>query len=98
MSKENPMREIKIEKVTLNMGVGEPGEKLEKLWELAKEEGLNYVYLGNVPGTEKENTYCPGCGNLLIERRGFYSEVLGLDKMMGLGSLVRCVGRLLPYP
>jgi len=30
VSKENPMREIKIEKVTLNVGVGETGEKLEK--------------------------------------------------------------------
>ncbi len=57
-----------------------PVEKLEKLWEMAKREGLNYVYLGNVPYSEKENTYCPHCGNLLIERRGFYSRIVGLDK------------------
>lgn len=57
-----------------------PVKTLEKLWRIAKEEGLKYVYLGNVPGTEKENTYCPQCGNLLIERRGFYSEIVGLDK------------------
>jgi large subunit ribosomal protein L5 len=28
---ENPMREIRIEKITLNVGVGEPGDKLEKV-------------------------------------------------------------------
>jgi len=33
--------------------------------------GLKYVYLGNVPGEDGENTACPGCGKTLIERRGF---------------------------
>ncbi|MBN1548367.1 MAG: AmmeMemoRadiSam system radical SAM enzyme [Syntrophaceae bacterium] len=33
--------------------------------------GLKYVYEGNVPGEGGENTYCPSCGELLIERRGF---------------------------
>ncbi len=36
-----------------------------------KEAGLKYVYLGNVPHGEYENTFCPGCGELLIERIGF---------------------------
>jgi len=33
--------------------------------------GLKYVYLGNVPGEDGENTACPGCGRMLIERWGF---------------------------
>jgi pyruvate formate lyase activating enzyme len=33
--------------------------------------GLRYVYTGNVPGTEGENTVCPECGETLIERWGF---------------------------
>jgi len=33
--------------------------------------GLKYVYLGNVPGENGESTVCPGCGKMLIERRGF---------------------------
>lgn len=33
--------------------------------------GLNYVYVGNVPGEEGENTFCPECDKLLIERWGF---------------------------
>ena len=38
---------------------------------LGKEEGLNYVYIGNVPGHPYENTYCPRCGALLIKRYSF---------------------------
>ncbi len=48
-----------------------PIETLERTYEIAKEEGLKYVYLGNVPGHDWENTYCHGCSELLIERRGF---------------------------
>jgi pyruvate formate lyase activating enzyme len=41
--------------------------------EIGKEEGLRFVYAGNLPGLVGglENTYCPGCGGLLIERYGF---------------------------
>ncbi len=49
-----------------------PLKFLEKCYEIAKEEGLKYVYLGNVPG-KYENTYCHECGELLIRREGFFS-------------------------
>lgn len=39
--------------------------------DIGKAAGLKYVYGGNVPGSEYENTYCPKCGDLLIERTGF---------------------------
>ncbi len=48
-----------------------PVETLEKAWQLGKEEGLSYVYAGNVPGHRLENTYCHNCDALLIERFGF---------------------------
>lgn len=48
-----------------------PLETLERAHALGKEAGLEFVYLGNVPGHRFENTYCPSCGSLLIERRGF---------------------------
>ncbi len=48
-----------------------PVETLEKLAKIAMEEGLKHVYLGNVWGHPLENTYCPQCGYLVIERRGF---------------------------
>jgi pyruvate formate lyase activating enzyme len=41
--------------------------------EVGYKEGLHFVYAGNLPGRvgRYENTYCPGCGALLIERYGF---------------------------
>jgi len=47
-------------------------ETLEMAHGIAKEAGLEYVYLGNVPGHEYENTFCPDCGELLIERTGYH--------------------------
>lgn len=46
-------------------------ERLEKAYNLGKKAGLKYIYLGNIPGNKFENTYCPNCNNLLIERFGF---------------------------
>ncbi|MFQ6009692.1 MAG: AmmeMemoRadiSam system radical SAM enzyme [Candidatus Aenigmatarchaeota archaeon] len=43
---------------------------LEKAYRAAKEQGLNYVYLGNVPGSKYESTYCPKCGQEVIGRYG----------------------------
>ena len=48
-----------------------PVETLERAYEIGKEEGLYFIYVGNVPGHDKENTYCPKCEALLIERYGF---------------------------
>lgn len=48
-----------------------PIETLERHAQVAKEEGLKYVYIGNVPGHKLENTYCPSCGRVVIRRRGF---------------------------
>ncbi|MFZ5979202.1 MAG: AmmeMemoRadiSam system radical SAM enzyme [Candidatus Zixiibacteriota bacterium] len=44
---------------------------LERAYEIARNEGLEYVYIGNVPGHKAESTYCPDCGQILIERRGY---------------------------
>ena len=48
-----------------------PVETLEKHCEIARSEGLRYVYIGNVPGHKWENTYCPGCGAVVVERHGY---------------------------
>ncbi|MFP5204424.1 MAG: AmmeMemoRadiSam system radical SAM enzyme [Acidobacteriota bacterium] len=48
-----------------------PVATLERAKAIADAEGLHYVYIGNVPGHPGQNTYCPGCGGLLVERTGF---------------------------
>lgn len=48
-----------------------PVELLERAWHIGKEEGLNYVYVGNVPGHRYDNTYCHNCNEPLIERSIF---------------------------
>ena len=48
-------------------------EQLNVGFQIGKEAGLRYVYSGNRPGEvgTTENTYCPSCNELLIERYGF---------------------------
>lgn len=50
-----------------------PAETLIRAAEIGRAAGLHYVYAGNLPGQvgRWENTYCPNCGALLIERYGF---------------------------
>jgi len=48
-----------------------PVSSLEKAYDIGKEAGLHYVYLGNVPGSKAEHTFCYNCGKLLIERVGY---------------------------
>jgi pyruvate formate lyase activating enzyme len=49
-----------------------PVSTLRKAREIGLEAGLKYVYEGNVPGEDGENTYCPNCGKLLIHRFGYH--------------------------
>jgi len=45
---------------------------LNNAYNIGKEEGIEYIYLGNIQGSDRENTYCPNCGSLLINRSGFF--------------------------
>ena len=62
----------------LNRGAT-PVATLEKIYLKAKELGLRFPYLGNVYHHPFENTYCPNCNAILIERQGFSSRFLALD-------------------
>ena len=53
-----------------------PLEHLYNAYDIAKNVGLKYVYLGNLPTNEYDNTYCPKCSNLVIERK-----ILGVKKL-----------------
>lgn len=48
-----------------------PEEILSRCRRIAMDAGLKYVYLGNVPGHEGENTFCPKCGKRLVARVGY---------------------------
>jgi pyruvate formate lyase activating enzyme len=48
-----------------------PVSTLERARDLARKAGLQYVYIGNVPGHEAENTYCHHCHKLIIARQGY---------------------------
>lgn len=44
---------------------------LEKAYRIAKDAGMKYVYIGNVPTANGEKTFCPECGEVVIDRDGF---------------------------
>jgi len=48
-----------------------PVATLERAKAIADAEGLHYVYVGNVPGHPAENTYCPKCRKIVVERLGY---------------------------
>lgn len=48
-----------------------PTGTLVKAYELAKAAGLEFVYLGNVPVGDRDDTFCPVCGSPVIRRDGF---------------------------
>ncbi|UCD71971.1 MAG: AmmeMemoRadiSam system radical SAM enzyme [Syntrophobacterales bacterium] len=48
-----------------------PVSTLEQAREVALSSGLEYVYIGNVPGHVGENTFCPTCNKMLIQRTGY---------------------------
>lgn len=68
-----------------------PMETLLKICDVAKEVGVLYPYLGNVSRGDYENTVCPKCGSVCIERKGYS---INLDSFM-YGKCVKC-GNVLP--
>jgi pyruvate formate lyase activating enzyme len=54
-----------------------PVSSLERARSAARDAGLHYVYIANVPGHEGENTFCPRCGETVIQRAGYM--VTGMD-------------------
>jgi pyruvate formate lyase activating enzyme len=49
-----------------------PVATLEKARQIALNAGIKYSYIGNAPGTKAENTSCPHCKKLLLERKGYF--------------------------
>ena len=47
-----------------------PASVLDQAYQTARNEGLNYVYIGNLPGGNQD-TFCPECKTIVVQRRGF---------------------------
>ena len=67
-----------------------PHHTLVRAREIGLNEGLRYVYVGDIPGDSGENTLCPNCGKLLIERVGF---TIRQQHMIG-GACNHCQARI----
>ncbi len=67
-----------------------PVSTLTRAREIAMLAGLNYVYIGNVPGHEGESTYCPNCKRVLVHRIGYNIIMDGIKK----GRCVYCNRRI----
>lgn len=70
-----------------------PEETLKRAYDIGRKAGLNYVYLGNIPNSPYENTLCPKCSSITIERHGY--EVKNLlkkgNKCPNCGKKIRVI-------
>lgn len=73
-----------------------PISRLERARKIGLDEGLHYVYIGNVPGHPGENTYCPRCKRLLIERFVYNITLHDFDDGKCLGCGYSISGRFNP--
>lgn len=71
-----------------------PVKTLHMAREIGQEAGLHYVYTGNVPGDDGENTYCHQCKGMLIQRYGFSIQRRSLKegKCLQCGTPLQGVG------
>lgn len=68
-----------------------PYSTLEKAWKIGKEEGLKYVYAYTTEiSTEKDSTFCPKCGALLIERHFMTTQIHNLKN----GICTKCGAKI----
>jgi len=69
-----------------------PIATLEHAYDIGRAAGLRFVYLGNVPGHDSENTVCYSCGKLVVARSGYQTEIVSLK-----GSRCGCCGAELGF-
>jgi len=56
-----------------------PIATLEHAYDIGRKAGLKFIYAGNVPGHQSENTICYSCGKLVVQRFGYQTHVVGLE-------------------
>jgi len=91
ISKDIPWHVSRFHPDYLMQDVGiTPLKKLEEAIKIGENQGLKYIYIGNVPGHEKEHTYCPSCGEPVIIRHGYMVE----NKLDEKGKCPHCSFKL----
>lgn len=60
-----------------------PIETLRRAYEIGKQAGLKYIYVGNINDEQRSETRCPKCKMCLIKRWGYETQVTGLDLKKG---------------
>lgn len=68
-----------------------PLDTLTRIYDTAKEQGILFPYVGNVPHGPYENTICPRCGATWVERYGFTARMTGITR-----GLCRTCGAVIP--
>ena len=63
---------------------------LKRAWQIGRTKGLKYVYTGNRPGLDYEDTVCPGCNHRIIGRYGFRVDYISMQA----GSCPECGERI----
>lgn len=71
-----------------------PVSVLQRAYEIGREVGLHYVYVGNLPGNQTESTFCPSCGTMVVERTGYWlgKRHLRDGKCASCGAAIAGVG------
>ena len=67
-----------------------PVKTLDKCYDICREEGLNYIYVGNVPRHHSEKTRCHTCGKVIVDRSGYYIGSIDISggKCMHCGEAI----------
>lgn len=69
-----------------------PTATLERAWHIGREEGLAFVYLGNVPGHVSETTFCPSCASPFARRVGFKTTLPHSAQCAQCGTTIPGIG------
>lgn len=70
-----------------------PASTLERAWEIAKDAGVRYPYVGNRDDETRESTTCPSCGFRVIRRHGHIGQHV-TNAMRDAGRCPQCGGKI----
>jgi pyruvate formate lyase activating enzyme len=64
-----------------------PVETIMAAVKIARDNGMRYVYTGNVLDVNNDSTFCPQCNSILIKRQGYHTSIIGLNSE---GNCTKC--------